>query len=236
MTIVNARGELVTYSAAKDPEAFNVACLNLGLLGIIYTVSIKVEEMNTRLRVTDSFPTLDSIFQGPQAGANLKAKIMRNHSTEFFYWPFQHFMKADQNKNIWLKEWERTTEPAEDMKKYEGLPPMVDNPFFSKFQTGSRIKEIPDALHFPIGDGVTTIVDVGCAIKADSDFKNICEAVTELVEKASRSSSLTFFFISIVCSPCSNISDTMSPLSVNTTFPSPHLPCSFLLPPPPFFF
>ncbi|KAK3813672.1 MAG: hypothetical protein JOS17DRAFT_761261 [Linnemannia elongata] len=183
MTIVNARGELVTYSAAKDPEAFNVACLNLGLLGIIYTATIKVEEMNTRLRMTDSLPTLTSLFEGPQAGLNLKAKILKNDSTEFLYWPYEHFMQPGQNKNIWLKEWERTTEPAEDLKKYEGLPPMVDNPFFSTFQTGTRIMETPDALHFPMGDGVTTVVDVGCAIKADSEFKNICEAVTELIKK-----------------------------------------------------
>ncbi|KAF9145856.1 hypothetical protein BGX30_006339 [Mortierella sp. GBA39] len=191
MTIVNARGELVTYargelvtySAAKDPEAFNVACLNLGLLGIIYTATIKVEEMNTRLRVTDSFPTLASLFQSPQAGLNLKALILGNDSTEFFHWPFQRFMQPDQNKNIWVKESKRTTEPAEDLKKYEGLPPMVDNPFFSTFQTGSRTMEIPDALHFPIGDGITTVVDAGCAIKVDSDFKNICETVTELIEK-----------------------------------------------------
>ncbi|KAF8946586.1 hypothetical protein BGZ47_000114 [Haplosporangium gracile] len=183
MTIVNARGELVTYSAAKDPEAFNVACLNLGLLGIIYTATIKVEVMNIRLRVTDSFPTLTSLFQGPQAGLNLKARILKNDSTEFLYWPFQHFMQPDQNKNIWVKEWERTTEPAEDLKKYEGLPPMVDNPFFSTLQTGSRVMEIPDALHFPIGDGVTTVVDAGVAFKVDPDFKNACEAVIELVEK-----------------------------------------------------
>ncbi|OAQ26459.1 FAD-binding domain-containing protein [Linnemannia elongata AG-77] len=183
MTIVNARGELVTYSAAKDPEAFNVACLNLGLLGIIYTATIKVEEMNTRLRVTDSYPTLTSLFQGPQAGLNLKARLLKNDSTEFFYWPFERFMQPDQNKNIWVKEWERTTEPAEDLKKYEGLPPMIDNPFFSTFQTGSRVMEVPDALHFPFGDGVTTVLDVGCAIKVDSDFGNICEAITEVVEK-----------------------------------------------------
>lgn len=228
MTIVNARGELVTYSAAKDPEAFNVACLNLGLLGIIYTATIKVEEMNTRLRMTDSLPTLTSLFEGPQAGLNLKAKILKNDSTEFLYWPYEHFMQPGQNKNIWLKEWERTTEPAEDLKKYEGLPPMVDNPFFSTFQTGTRIMETPDALHFPMGDGVTTVVDVGCAIKADSEFKNICEAVTELIKKVHSLSFLDSFSNSIVFPPCLNVSDTISPLSLNTTIPFLRLTYSFL--------
>lgn len=103
-------------------------------------------------------------------------------------------MQPDQNKNIWVKEWERTTEPAEDLKKYEGLPPMIDNPFFSTFQTGSRVMEVPDALHFPFGDGVTTVLDVGCAIKVDSDFKNICEAITEVVEKVQSSLFLDSFY------------------------------------------
>ncbi|KAF9913009.1 hypothetical protein EC991_005877 [Linnemannia zychae] len=183
MSIVNARGELVTYSEAKDPESFNAACLNLGLLGIIYTATLKVDVMNTRLRVTDSYPTLQSVFQGPEAGLRLKAMVLKNDSTEFLYWPFRHFMKPEQNERIWLKEWERTTEPAEDLTKYEGLPPMVDNPFFSTLQTGVRVMEIPDALHFPIGDGVTTIVDAGVAFKVDPDFRNACKAIEELVEK-----------------------------------------------------
>ncbi|KAK3844690.1 MAG: hypothetical protein J3R72DRAFT_437806 [Linnemannia gamsii] len=183
MTIVNARGELVTYSEAKHPEAFNAACLNLGLLGIVYTATLKVDVMNTRLRVTDSYPTLESAFQGPEAGLRLKAMVLKNDSTEFLYWPFRHFMKPDQNKSIWLKEWERTTEPAEDLTKYESMPPMVDNPFFSTFQVGVRVMETPDALHFPIGDGVTTVVDAGAAFKVDDDFGNACKAIMELIEE-----------------------------------------------------
>ncbi|KAF9100116.1 hypothetical protein BGX23_006080 [Mortierella sp. AD031] len=183
MTIVNARGELVTYSEAKDPEAFNAACLNLGLLGIIYTATLRVEVMNTRLRVKDSYPTLSSLFQGPEAGPKLKAMILKNDSTEFFYWPFRHFMQPEQNEAIWVKEWARTTEPAEDLSKYKDLTPMVDNPFFSTFQVGERVMETPDALHFHFGDGVTTVIDAGVAIKVDNDFKNACDAINELVEK-----------------------------------------------------
>ncbi|KAF9574078.1 hypothetical protein EC968_007470 [Mortierella alpina] len=186
MTIINAEGELVTYNEAKDPEAFNAACLNLGLLGMIYTATLKVEVMNTRLRMIDSYPTLEEICKSPDAGLKLKAMILKNDSTEFFYWPFKHFMKPEQNLSIWLKQWERTTEPAETPEtkaKLDARPPMVDNPFFSEFHVGERVMETPDALHFHFGDGVTTVVDAGCAFKVDKDFKNACEAIYELVEK-----------------------------------------------------
>ncbi|KAG0000591.1 hypothetical protein BGZ65_004229 [Modicella reniformis] len=183
MTILNADGDLVTYSEAKDPEAFSAACVNLGLLGIIYTVTLKVETMNTRLRVKDSYPTLENLLDGPDAGLKLKARILNNEGTEFLYWPFKHFMKPDQNDAIWIKEWERTTEPAESVNPHEGRPPMIDNPFFSTFHVGERVLETPDALHFQLGDGVTTVSDAGAAIKADSDFKNIVQMFKELVEK-----------------------------------------------------
>ncbi|KAG0209188.1 hypothetical protein BGX28_010475 [Mortierella sp. GBA30] len=186
MTIVNAEGELVSYSEAKDPEAFSAACLNLGLLGIIYTATLKVEVMLTRLRMMDSYPTLDEIFRAPDAGQKLKSMVLKNDSIQFLYWPFRHFMKTEQNTTIWLKQGERTTDPAEtkeEKSKLEARPPMVDNPFFAAFHIGERVMETPDALHFPIGDGVTTVVDAGCAFRVDSDFKNVIEAFNELVEK-----------------------------------------------------
>ncbi|KAG0040149.1 hypothetical protein BGZ82_004808 [Podila clonocystis] len=183
MTIVNAKGELVTYSETKDSEAFSAACLNLGLLGIVYTATLKVEATNTRLRVMDSYPSLKSVFHGPDAGLNLKAMILKNDSTGFLYWPFKHFGKEQFNDEIWLKQCVRTTEPAENLAGLADRPPMVDNPFFASFHVGEQIMEVPDAIHFPIGDGVTTVVNAGVAFKVDADFKNVVEAFNDLVER-----------------------------------------------------
>ncbi|KAF9387614.1 hypothetical protein CPB97_002330 [Podila verticillata] len=183
MTIVNAKGELVTYSEAKDPEAFSAASLNLGLLGIVYTATLKVEVSNTRLRVTDSYPSLESLFHGPDAGLNLKAMILKNDSTQFLYWPFEHFGKKKFNDNVWLKQWERTTEPAENLEDLVDRRPMVDNPFFASLHVGERIMETADAIHFPIGDGVTTVVDAGVAFKVDANFTNAVECFKDLVER-----------------------------------------------------
>ncbi|KAF9428454.1 hypothetical protein BGZ94_002331 [Podila epigama] len=183
MTILNAKGELVTYTEAKDHEAFSAACLNLGLLGIIYTATLKVEVMNTRLRALDSNPSLDALFGGADAGLNLKAMVLKNDSTQFLHWPFKHFGQDTQNDNIWLKQWTRTTEAAQnDDDSATGLPE-VDHPFFTSFKVGEQILEIPDAIHFPMGDADTTLVAASVAFKVDADFKNAVEAFKDLVAR-----------------------------------------------------
>ncbi|KAF9205252.1 hypothetical protein BGZ49_004268 [Haplosporangium sp. Z 27] len=163
--------------------AFNVACLNLGLLGIIYTVTLRVEVMNARLLVRDSNPTFKTALEAPDAGLKLKAMVLKNDATEIFYWPFKNFTKSEQNRSIWVKEWERTTEPAEKENPNLNRSPTVDNPFFSEFHVGERVQEIPDALHFHIGDDTTSILDAGVAFKVDDDFKNVIQAFSELIEK-----------------------------------------------------
>ncbi|KAG0347417.1 hypothetical protein BG004_007778 [Podila humilis] len=180
MQILNAKGELVTYSEAKDPEAFSAACLNLGLLGIVYTATLKVDIMNTRLRVKDSYPALASIFHGLDAGLKLKEIVLKNDGTEILYWPSKH---SARNNDIWVKLWERTTEPAQSQTSLPGHAPMADSPMFASFQVGERVLETPDAMHFEVGDSANSVVDAGCAIKADSDFNNIVRCFNDLVER-----------------------------------------------------
>ncbi|KAI8598071.1 hypothetical protein EDD21DRAFT_356691 [Dissophora ornata] len=181
MAIVNAHGDLVTYSEEKDPAAFSAACLNLGLFGIIYTATLKVEAMDFRLRMKDAFPTLTSVFEGENAGLRLKAMVTHNDSTQIFHWPFKHFMKQDQNDRMWIKGWERTTDAAEAQDP--NRPPELDNPFFSSFHVGETVLEVPDALHFHVGAGDTTVLDAGVAFKADGDFKNVIQSLKDLIDE-----------------------------------------------------
>jgi len=201
MTIVNAHGEVVTYSEDNDPEAFNAACLNLGLLGLIYTVTLKVELMQTRMRVQDSYPRLDSIFNtSDQAayGLKLKTMVLQQDSIEFLYWPFKHFGQETFHDQIWCKQWTRTSDPVPEGEEAEAKrkrlakrAPMLDHPFFAGFQVGEEVMEIPDAIHFPFGDGKSTLLDTGIAMKVDPDFKNVIEAFSELVEKVFYSKGLS---------------------------------------------
>ncbi|KAF9439347.1 hypothetical protein BGZ76_000008 [Entomortierella beljakovae] len=183
IAILNGEGNLVTYSEEKDPQAFNAACVNLGLLGIIYTVTLRVEVMSTRLRVRDSNPSFLDFLELPDASVRLQDRIKKLDGFEVLYWPFKGFMKPEQNRNIWVKEWEKTSEPAEKENPNLTRSAMVDNPFFSEFFVGERVQEIPDALHFHFGDGVTTIVDAGAGFKVDPDFKNVISAFKELVDQ-----------------------------------------------------
>lgn len=45
VTIIDANGILNTFSEINNPEEFAAATVNLGLLGIIYTYTIRVEPM-----------------------------------------------------------------------------------------------------------------------------------------------------------------------------------------------
>ncbi|KAG0281127.1 hypothetical protein BGZ95_006619 [Linnemannia exigua] len=190
ITIVNAYGELHIYSEADDAEAFNVACVNLGLLGIIYTATIKVIPMSQyRLRAIDSYETIESFFHGPDAVSKLKEMVLENDSTEIFFWPHARFMHNDKrNDHFWLKQWKRTLDPVEPMDKYMDQPPPVDHPGFAAFRVGEIVKEIPDAIHFDIttaGQGASThkLLDASAGFKIDADFGNFVEAFNELLDK-----------------------------------------------------
>ncbi|KAG0051193.1 hypothetical protein BGZ83_004014 [Gryganskiella cystojenkinii] len=137
MEIVNGLGDLVTYSAHHGHDEFSAACVNLGLLGLIYTVTLKVESMQShRLRVMDSCPRLSTIF-GPNlfsqnmnmeqireyqqsdlaiAAANLKRKVLEFDGIEFFYSSTvkdgSNRSKMKFNDHVWIKQWDRTQDPV----------------------------------------------------------------------------------------------------------------------------
>lgn len=45
VTIIDANGNLNTFSEVTNPEEFAAATVNLGLLGIIYTYTLRAEPM-----------------------------------------------------------------------------------------------------------------------------------------------------------------------------------------------
>ncbi|KAF9131406.1 D-arabinono-1,4-lactone oxidase [Mortierella sp. 14UC] len=189
LTIVNAYGELHIYSEADDPEAFNIACVNLGLLGIIYTATIKVIPMSQyRLRAIDSYLPLESLFKGPDAGEKLKELVLRNDSIELLYWPHARFLKEERNEYFWLKQWQKTLDPVEPLDKYKNQLPTVDHPGFAAFKVGEIVKEIPDAVHFDISaedepSPEGKFYDASAGFKVDADFGNFVEAFNELLDR-----------------------------------------------------
>ncbi|KAK3813715.1 MAG: hypothetical protein JOS17DRAFT_795567 [Linnemannia elongata] len=189
ITIVNAYGELHIYSEADDPEAFNIASINLGLLGIVYTATLKLVPMSHyRLRAIDSYEPVADYFEGPGAGLKLKEMVEKNDSTEILYWPHGTFLGTERNGRFWLKQWRKTLDPVEDLEKLKDQAPTVDHPAFAAFKVGEIVKEIPDAVHFDVtqdgeGTGEAKIYDASAGFKLAPDFSNFVECFNEVVEK-----------------------------------------------------
>ncbi|KAG0080902.1 hypothetical protein BGZ90_010853 [Linnemannia elongata] len=102
--IVDATGTLNTFTRDKDPVEFSVAACNLGLLGVIYSYTLRVEPM-FNLSVV--------------GGARLKEMVLQNDQTQILYWPFNSHYKCKgetvtvryAKDELWIKHWKRTDQP-----------------------------------------------------------------------------------------------------------------------------
>ncbi|KAF9109211.1 hypothetical protein BGX27_007862, partial [Mortierella sp. AM989] len=117
--IVDSNGTLNTFTKEKDPLEFSAATVNLGLMGIIYSYTMKIEPMfnlkMANLHAIDTHPLVSELFNDPKTGgAKLKAMVLGNDQTEIFYWPFNAPLFGVSNDRLWVKEWERSTAPATD--------------------------------------------------------------------------------------------------------------------------
>ncbi|KAF9361950.1 hypothetical protein BGX26_009406 [Mortierella sp. AD094] len=83
--IVDSNGTLNTFTKDKDPVEFSAATVNLGLLGIIYSYTMKVEPM-FNLKMRDTHPLVDDIFSYPKVeGPKHKSMVLINDQTQIFY-------------------------------------------------------------------------------------------------------------------------------------------------------
>ncbi|KAF9153123.1 hypothetical protein BG015_004026 [Linnemannia schmuckeri] len=117
--IVDSTGTLNTFTREKDPIEFSAAACNLGLLGVIYSYTLRVEPM-FNLVMSDSYPLFMDLFDCPkQGGAWLKEMVLLNDQTQILYWPFNtHFKGKGEMKvgryakaEVWVKQWRRTDQP-----------------------------------------------------------------------------------------------------------------------------
>ncbi|KAG0279721.1 hypothetical protein BGZ97_009512, partial [Linnemannia gamsii] len=203
VTIIDANGNLNTFSEAKDPKEFAAATVNLGLLGIIYTYTIRIEPMFNLLMI-DRFPPLSDYFSTPEEGGpKLKAMVLGNDSTEIFYWPFNSAGFEATNDHIWVKQWRRTSDPVcksaeygESRKQtqvYKSLLSaqlfdfMAANPAIAPYMNwvifvvksrndADEVMEVPDAIHYQAGIDNMPCVNLEMAFKVNEDFSNVVVA------------------------------------------------------------
>jgi hypothetical protein len=94
MEIITASGQLRTFEEGVESDAvMNAVRLNLGLFGIVYRMTLKVQR-TWNVRARDQRLPIASVLE------NLEALVTSHENLDLFWWPFcDHF---------WVKSWDRT--------------------------------------------------------------------------------------------------------------------------------
>ncbi|KAI1290644.1 hypothetical protein EDD11_009133 [Mortierella claussenii] len=206
--IIDASGVLNTFSKEKDPIEFSAAIVNLGLLGIIYSYTIRVEPM-FKLLMSDTHPLLSDYFNDPKVGGpKLRAMVLENDQTEIFYWPFNAPGLDPTNDHLWVKQWRRsnrglTETPVSDAfqnvlqnlgtsfgnKVYEFMAanpsstPFLSHLIYSTLNTNSeQVLYAPHAIHYQAGIDHIPCLDLETAFKVDTHFENVVKAWRYVVD------------------------------------------------------
>ncbi|CAG8529243.1 4580_t:CDS:2, partial [Ambispora gerdemannii] len=203
LQIVTGDGELQEFSNEKDPVEFNAARLNLGLLGIAYSVTFRVEPL-FNLRVTDLvFPIKDWLN-----AANIKRIVSDSDTINFSYWPFNKGHIDLSNDDIWIKQFIRTQEAPtttktvldtifneaviqganigkETFMERPELTPIVKAAAWLIYKKTfkSEVLTSTDAIHFTPGYENIKAEDASFAFKVDPDFTNVAAEFWYLIDK-----------------------------------------------------
>jgi hypothetical protein len=188
MDIVDAAGTLRTYSEATvDAETMNAARLNLGLFGIIDRITLRaVPAFNVR-NIDRTDLRMTTVLQ------NLRDIVTSHDYVDLFWWPF--------NDRIWLKTYDRTTEPvtllpgqlaresAADyfavqfgVAFYEWLTgnpeatPAISRLLFSFLANRDEVEPISNAIHYQDFIELLKVANAEFAIPVAADFRNVKQA------------------------------------------------------------
>ncbi|KAF0555484.1 FAD-binding domain-containing protein [Gigaspora margarita] len=201
MKIVTASGEVREFSKEISESEFNVAKLNLGLLGIIYSVTFYVQPMYN-IRMNDTFYSINE-WLNPK---NLKELLDSSDGVEFYYWPFNGYNQSDpkpldpNRDQIWVKTYVRTDDPASFTQQQleQSLPnqtqatikqmklrsTLIQNPEktpnvtatlwngFTSVGNTSFVYQVPEAMHHAVSEeSPKELMEI--AFKAELDLSNV---------------------------------------------------------------
>ncbi|RHZ88384.1 hypothetical protein Glove_23g111 [Diversispora epigaea] len=111
MKIVSADGKVHEFCETTNALEMEAARVNLGLFGIIYSVTFRTEPM-FNLRMTDTLPLAKDFLIPPV----VKQMFESSDSLQIFYWPFNSFdseasQPLDPTKDkMWIKQCVRSDE------------------------------------------------------------------------------------------------------------------------------
>ncbi|KAF9969606.1 hypothetical protein BGZ65_011780, partial [Modicella reniformis] len=209
--IVDASGQLNVFTKEVDPVEFSAATLNLGLLGIIYSYTLRVEPMY-KLHMKNTFPLLSEYFSSPEiSGPKLKALVESSDQTEIFFLPFNTTgLDASDGRRLWVIQSQRTEElPVTESSKQRSLRKRIQricrvlgiNIFramlalpsltssLSTLMYSSMLKETdevllaPDAIHYLSKIARVKSVDMEFAFKVGENYENVIKAWNFVIEQ-----------------------------------------------------
>lgn len=96
MRIIDSRGHLRKFTEESNPELMKALKCNLGMMGIIYDISIKVYPAK-KAKVVNSFIKLSELFLNKTA---LKVLAESHFETELSWYPFNSVTDAEANEYI----------------------------------------------------------------------------------------------------------------------------------------
>jgi L-gulono-1,4-lactone dehydrogenase len=195
MTIVTCTGEVVTFrEETHGTETMNAVRCNLGVFGLIYQITLRVEPMFS-LEVVDEHLPLGLVEDLSQ----LKALLSGNDYVEVFWFPL-----AD---GLWAKSWNRTTTPAGRASwtrvpvefvttqmaamlwglvvRRPRLTAPVNNVLYRYFTPRHRkvVRDAVDATHYRNFIELLRNYIMSFAITIDPDFANVRAAWQVVVDK-----------------------------------------------------
>ncbi|CAG8531702.1 39113_t:CDS:2 [Gigaspora margarita] len=202
MKIVIGSGEVCEFSEEINKSEFNAAKVNLGLLGIIYSVTFRVQPMYNLLMTDNYIP-----IKGWLNAKNIKKLLKSSDGIELLYWPFNGFIQSDSNPLdpnrdlVWVKNWVRTdkqvslsqqqleqvreTQRQGIIQQYQLLSSLLQTPEatpnitatiwdnFISSGNSSLIFEAPDAFHYIPAEESAKFNLLEFGFKVDPDFSNV---------------------------------------------------------------
>ncbi|KAF9359339.1 hypothetical protein BGX34_008435, partial [Mortierella sp. NVP85] len=208
--IVDANGNVNVFSKDVDPVEFSAATVNLGLLGIIYSYTLRIEPM-FKLHLRDTFHLYRDFLSSPERdGPKLKAIVESNDQTEIFYFPFNKKGPHASDDRMWVKSWRRTTDlpltetpkQTKIKKRFQRMTMVIVNKLYRIMASNphhtqsmkwvmfsmviNRVNKVlyaPDAIHFL--DGVDNVhsTDMEMAFKVDENYENVVKAWSFVIEE-----------------------------------------------------
>jgi hypothetical protein len=194
--VVTASGEVRKFEAGADSEdVMNAVRLNLGMFGIMFRITMKVQK-SWIVHAQDECLPIERVFE------DLKFRVWKLDNFDLFWWPF--------SDKFWVKTWKRipntsiTAKPRRSRadkliadigsRAHNGLinlsqtyprltPPLSRFTFKLTPSQGNKAVDIVEAIHYRRAIEYARMGCVEVAFKVDPSFENVKWAIRQVFKQ-----------------------------------------------------